>query len=246
MSVTLGKLETQAFAYIQMRGKPTVNSADLARGLRITAVQTRDLLSRLARRDLIARVRRGLYLVPRRVPPGGRWSPSEFMALETLVGDRNGRYQVCGPTAFHRYGWDDQVPNRLYAYNNRLSGERRIGSVTLSLIKVGDDRLGGIESFSTPDGATAVYSSRARSLVDAVYDWSRFGSLPRAYQPVAKAPLHSIGAASRCAALFIGQILPVFSLFSPCSAGAPPISVQRGVSPRTAMAGFATNWGREE
>ena len=57
----------------------------------------------------------------------------------------------------------------------------RIVSVTLSLIKVGDDRLGGVESFSTPDGATAVYSSRARSLVDAVYDWSRFGSLPRAY-----------------------------------------------------------------
>ncbi len=56
------------------------------------------------------------------------------------------------------------------------------------------------------------------------------------YQPVVKAPLHSIGAASRCASLFIGQILPVFSLFSPCSAGASPLSVQRGVSPRTAIA----------
>ena len=27
-----------------------------------------------------------------------------------------------------------------------------------------------------------MYSSRARTLVDAVYDWSRFGSLPRAYE----------------------------------------------------------------
>ena len=33
----------------------------------------------------------------------------------------------CGPNAFNRYGWDDQVPNRVYAYNNRVSGERRIG-----------------------------------------------------------------------------------------------------------------------
>ena len=181
MPTVLGKLETQAFAYIQMRGKPTIVSEEIASALRITAVQTRELLSRLARRDLIARVRRGLYLVPPRIPPGGRWSPSEFMAIEALLADRGGRYQVCGPTAFHRYGWDEQVPNRVYAYNNRVSGERRIGSATLALIKVSDDRLGGVESFSTPDGATAVYSSRARSLVDAVYDWSRFGSLPRAY-----------------------------------------------------------------
>jgi hypothetical protein len=33
----------------------------------------------------------------------------------------------------------------------------------------------------TVDGRTAVYGSRVRTLVDAVYDWSRFDSLPRAY-----------------------------------------------------------------
>jgi predicted transcriptional regulator of viral defense system len=32
-----------------------------------------------------------------------------------------------------------------------------------------------------PSGETLVYSSRARTLVDAVYDWSRFDSLPEAY-----------------------------------------------------------------
>ena len=32
-----------------------------------------------------------------------------------------------------------------------------------------------------PSGETLVYSSRARTLVDAVYDWSRFDSLPDAY-----------------------------------------------------------------
>ncbi len=181
MSTALGKLETQAFAYIQMRGKPAVASEEIAGALRITAAQTRELLSRLARKKLIARVRRGLYLVPPRIPPGGRWSPSEFMALETLLADRGGRYQMCGPSAFHRYGWDEQVPNRVYAYNNRVSGERRIGSAMLTLIKVSADRLGSVESFTTPDGATAIYSSRARSLVDAVYDWPRFDSLPRAY-----------------------------------------------------------------
>jgi predicted transcriptional regulator of viral defense system len=53
--------------------------------------------------------------------------------------------------------------------------------VSLALIKVGEDRLGATDTFTTPEGVQAVYSSRARALVDAVYDWSRFGSLPRAY-----------------------------------------------------------------
>lgn len=130
---------------------------------------------------MIARVRRGLYLVPPRLPLGGSWTPDEALAIDTLIADQQGRYQVCGPNAFNRYGFDDQIPIRVHAYNNRLSGERTIGAVALTLIKVADERLGGIEEVKTPDGLTLVYSSRARTLVDAVYDWSRFNSLPRAY-----------------------------------------------------------------
>jgi len=96
--------------------------------------------------------------------------------------DQRGRYQICGPNAFNRYGFDEQVPTRVYAYNNRLSQERTIGSVALSLIKVADNRLGSTEKVKTAEGLIAVYSSRTRTLVDAVYDWSRFNSLPRAYE----------------------------------------------------------------
>ena len=179
MATALGKIQTQLFAYVQMRRLQTVRTGELVRALGITPQQERELLSRLARRNLIARVRRGLYLVPPRLPPGGKWSPSEFLALTTLIEGQGGRYQVCGPSAFYRYGWDNQIPNRLYAYNNRITGERKIGSVAMTLIKLTDARLGETEVVKTPDGIDAVYSSRVRSLVDAVYDWSRFNSLPR-------------------------------------------------------------------
>lgn len=181
MSVALGALETQLLAYCQMRGRLAVRSEEVTEALGLTPTQTRELLSRLSRRGLIARVRRGFYLVPSRIPPGGRWSPNEFLALETLIQDRAGTYQICGPSAFQRYGFDEQVPNRVYAYNNVVSGQRKVGSAAFSLIKVEDTRLGDTEAFTTPDGIRVVYSSRARTLVDAVYDWSRFGSLPRAY-----------------------------------------------------------------
>ena len=178
----LGRLEAQLFAYCQMRGLQTLRTGDLTGPLRISPKQERELYSRLSRSGLIAQVRRGLYLIPPRLPLGGKWSPDEILALNTIMEDQDGRYQICGPNAFNRYGFDAQVPTRVYAYNNRLSRERTIGSVALSLIKVADSRLGSTEKVKTAEGLTAVYSSRTRTLVDAVYDWSRFNSLPRGYE----------------------------------------------------------------
>lgn len=177
----LGQLETTLFAYIQMRALTTVRIGELRGPLKLSAIQERKLLSRLARAGLIARAWRGLYMVPPRLPLGGKWSPSETAALNALMLDQGGRYQICGPNAFNRYGFDGQIPARTYAYNNRVSGDRTVGSVELTLIKVADERLGGTETTQTADKQTAVYSSRARALVDAVYDWSRFNSLPQGY-----------------------------------------------------------------
>ena len=181
MKRVLGNLERQLFAYTQMRNLRALRTRDLTGPLDISGKQERELLNRLAKAGMIAQVRRGLYLVPPRLPLGGKWSPEETLALDTLVDDREGRYQICGPNAFNRYGFDDQVPTRVYAYNNRVSGERSIGAVALTLIKVADERLGDTEQVRTAEGLTAVYSSRVRTLVDAVYDWSRFNGLSRAF-----------------------------------------------------------------
>lgn len=168
-------------AYLQMRKQKVVRTGELTGPLRLTPVQERELFRRMARGGLIARVRPGLYLVPAQLPLGGSWSPDEVLAINTLLEDRQGRYQICGPNAFNRYGFDDQVPSRLYAYNNRISGDRSVGAVAMTLIKVTDQRLGDTDEVRTHEGLVAVYSSRVRTLVDAVYDWSRFNSLPRAF-----------------------------------------------------------------
>jgi predicted transcriptional regulator of viral defense system len=182
MKTRLGRQETQFLAYLQLRKRRTVRTGDLTGPLRLSRDQERELFRRLSRGGLIARVRPGLYLVPAHLPLGGVWEPDEILALNTLMEDRKGRYQICGPNTFNRYGFDEQVPIRVYAYNNRISGERTIGSIAFNLIKVSDVRLGSTEEAKTAEGETAVYSSRARTLVDAVYDWSRFNSLPRGYQ----------------------------------------------------------------
>ena len=181
MKMNLGRQETQLIAYLQIRQQQTVRTGELLEPLRLTEVQERKLLSRMTKAGLIARVWRGLYLAPSQLPLGGSWSPDEALALNTLMENRKGKYQVCGPNAFNRYGFDNQIPNRIYTYNNRLSGERAIGKVSLTLIKVTDNRLGATELIETAQGRKMPYSSRVRTLVDAVYDWSRFNGLPRGF-----------------------------------------------------------------
>jgi predicted transcriptional regulator of viral defense system len=186
MKRRLGNLERQLLAFAQMRKVRELRTGDLLEPLGIVAKQERELYSRLSRSGLIAQVRRGLYLIPRDLPLGGAWTPDEALALNALLSDRRGIYQICGPNAFQRYGFSQQIPNRVYAYNNRLSGNRTIGAVALKLIKVAGARLGDTEAFRMRDGEPAVYSSRVRTLVDAVYDWSRFDSLPRGYEWIRK------------------------------------------------------------
>lgn len=67
----------------------------------------------------------------------------------------------------------------------QTNAARVCSSVRLTLIEVADQCLGDTERATTPEGKI-VYSSRARTLVDAVYDWSRFNSLPRAYAWIRK------------------------------------------------------------
>ena len=228
-------------AYLQIRKQRAVRTGELTGPLRLTRAQERELFRRMARGGLIARVRPGLYLVPPHLPLGGSWTPDEALALNTLLADRQGRYQICGPNAFNRYGFDEQVPTRVYAYNNRISGERSIGAVALTLIKVADERLGDTAEVPTPEGLTVVYSSRVRTLVDAVYDWSRFNSLPRAFGWIrAELAAGRVGAAEvvRVALSYgdIGTIRRIAALLERQGVGAALLrKLERALRPSTSL-----------
>jgi predicted transcriptional regulator of viral defense system len=177
----LGSLSTRFFAYVQLKKLEIVRTGEIAPILNITESQERDLFRRLSDSGWILRLKRGVYLVPSRIPSGGKYSPGAALILQKLMKEEKGKYQICGPTAFNFYGLDDQIPSVTYLYNNRISGKRSIGSLAFQFIKVADERLGAINTIRTRDNIEMIYSSKARTLLDAVYDWSRFNSLPRGY-----------------------------------------------------------------
>ena len=177
----LGNLSSRFFAYVQLKKKDTVRTGELASILGITKSQELDLLRRLSDSGWIVRLKRGVYLVPPRIPPGAKYSPGAALILQKLMDKEGAKYQICGPTAFNFYGLDDQIPSVTYVYNNRISGSRRIGNLAFQFIKISDLRLGATNAVRTREGVEVIYSSEARTLMDAVYDWSRFNSLPRGY-----------------------------------------------------------------
>lgn len=179
----LGRLEQRFLSYAQLKRLTTVRTGELRSILALSALQEKQVLSRLARAGVIARLKRGVYLFPSRLPLGGAWTPDEFLILRELMqACAAGRYQLCGWQAFNRYGFSEQIPTRVYAYNNRLYGDRTIGGQPFTFIKVADERLGGTAITRTPEGVEMVLPATARALMDAVYDWSRFGTLPVAYR----------------------------------------------------------------
>jgi len=177
----IGNLSSRFFAYVQLKKKDVIRTGELSPVLGITDSQERDLLRRLSGSGWIVRLKRGVYLVPSRIPAGGKYSPGIALILQKLMEETDGKYQICGPTAFNFYGFDGQITNITYVYNNRISGSRSIGNLTFQFIKISDERLGSINVLRTPEGVEANYSSKERTLMDAVYDWSRFNSLPRGY-----------------------------------------------------------------
>ena len=182
----LGKLEMQLLAYAQLRKKEFISSGEIATALDIRAEQEWKLLNRMATSGLIIRLKRGTYLVPSRLPAGGRWTVSGYYILSKLMEVMKGQYQISGQNAFNFYGFDDQVPNRMCVYNDKLFGEKEIGGMDFVFIKNDAKRLGSTKSLKTSDGIDTVMASKTRALVDAVYDWSRFNTLPRAYRWIAE------------------------------------------------------------
>lgn len=178
----LGGMASNFFAFTQMRRLDVVRSGEVAPALGLSPVQERNLFRRLTKAGWIVRLRRGLFLVPKVLPAGGRWNPSEDIVLPAFMKALRCKYQISGPTAFNRYGFDEQVSNTVVVYNDRLSIARRIGSTRYIFIKVTEDRLGAAQKVKTPEGEELYYSSKERTLVDALYDGSRFNGTPRVFE----------------------------------------------------------------
>ena len=177
----MGNLEIQTIQFSWDQGIKALSGGMVAKALSISLKQERELLSRMARKNLLYRLYRGVYLVPPGLPSANGWSPGEYAALYEFMRAKKAQYQISGPSAFYFWGFIDQIPNLTYVFNDRVSGNRILGGGNMVFIKVAQSKLGAIYSYKMPDGTPVTYSNKARTVVDALNYWRRFNGIPRAY-----------------------------------------------------------------
>ncbi len=174
-------LITKFFAYAQIREQRLLYQSELKEVLGISLKQEQDLLSRLTRKSLIIRLKRGVYLIPSKIPPGGKWQPNSLYLISYFMEVMQAQYYISGLYAFNYYRLSEQIPNIITIYNDKISGTKRLGVLTVNLIKVSKSRIGNPTSIKLKENRVVYIATLARTIVDAVMDWNRFGTLPDAF-----------------------------------------------------------------
>lgn len=100
----LGPVESRLLAWAQMRGVERTTAGSVARELRLNLEQARQLMKRLGRKGLVVPVQRGIWLLPPKLPPGGRWTVPSEVILRHLFEAKGGDYQETGLGALQYRG----------------------------------------------------------------------------------------------------------------------------------------------
>lgn len=170
------------FAYIQMTKKEIIRQGELQEVFNISLKQEQNFLSRLTKKSTIIRLLPGIYLVPQKIPPGGKWQPDALYVISQFMKVVNANYYVSGLYAFNYYGLSEQIPNKLTVYNDKISAAKKFGLLDVKFIKIPTIRIGNPERIELTQTSYANISSLSRTIIDALRDWKRFGTMPTALE----------------------------------------------------------------
>ena len=177
----IGNLEIKLLAFMQLQDSPIIKSGDMVEVLGITQQRENNLLSNMNQKGLVVRIKRGYYVVSPKLPTGNYATISEYKLLYYVMQAYNTQYLVTGPTAIYYYSFTTQIPNRIYVYNSRISGDKEIGGRSFVFMKTSTKRLKAADIITMYDGTKVPYASKARLLIDCIYDWNRYNTIPKVF-----------------------------------------------------------------
>jgi len=177
----IGDLELKLLAYMQLTNSKIIRIGDMVGVLGITKQREKTLLSNLNKKGFILRLTTGYYLIPDKISPSSNAIIDGMEILVYLMKYYDANYMISGPTAIYYYGYTTQIPNRIYVYNDKIYGDRQIGGSSFLFMKTSVKRLKGAEFVVTNEGLKIPYASRARLLIDCIYDWNRYNTIPKVF-----------------------------------------------------------------
>ena len=186
----LGPMEVQFFAWTQLEKKDQVQTGDLVKAMHLSPKQEADLFYNLSSSGFIVKLWRGFYLVPWKIPSRGLWSPSPYLVINKYMENAGAKkFYISGPAIFNKYGYSDQLSSWFTVYNDKISKKLYILQYHLDFTKVIPSRLGTIIKMKSYIGdggfVWAKNGSPEQVILDAVYDYKKYGTLPKVYDWIA-------------------------------------------------------------
>jgi len=119
-------------------GKPLLSSQFLEIGARTAVDQA---LSRLVKAGEIVRLRRGIFVKPKKSRYAGEILPGPEVVAEALAKASGSKFQIHGAEAVRRFGLSTQTPAKPIFYTNGPSRHVRIGNLEAELKRVAHRKL---------------------------------------------------------------------------------------------------------
>ena len=179
--VKFGSLELKLISYVQMRKIKTLRTGDIFPILGISPQTEKEIYSNLNKKGIIVRLTKGYYLIPETISPTTYANVSEMEILKYYMEFYEAQFMISGPTAIYNYNYTTQIPNKIYVYNDKISGDKEIGRISFVFMKTSTKRLKGAEFVVTNKGIKIPYVSKARLLIGCIYDWNRYNTIPKVF-----------------------------------------------------------------
>ena len=124
------------------------------------------VVASLARKGRILCLEKGKYLLVPLKAPNQQWMPNEFVMAGLWMGDAP--YYIGYFTAYHYWGFTEQIPQTVFILNTRKSYKRTIGAIRYEAVKISQEKYYGVQKIRIEDREICI-SDKERTLVDFIH-----------------------------------------------------------------------------
>lgn len=125
------------------------------------------VIASLTRKGRVIKLEKGKYLLVPIKAPNQQWMPNEFILAKLWMADIP--YYIGYFTAYHYWGFTEQVPQTIYVLNTKKSCKRTIGNTSYEATKIEKNKYYGIKKIKIEDQEVNI-SDKERTLVDFIYN----------------------------------------------------------------------------
>jgi predicted transcriptional regulator of viral defense system len=123
----------------------------------IKAKDILNLIEKLQEKKKLVSIKRGVYMVVPFASIDKIWALDEYRIIDYLLKED---YYIGLYNSFNLHGFTEQIPNKMFVFNTKYSGEKKILHHSFKFFKIKKARLFGIFRNKYP------YSNKERTIID--------------------------------------------------------------------------------